>query len=185
MPACGVGLDDVRRPALVVGLVEVLQVLAGVLAVGLEVEVHPVRDALELAPFRTLELEAVLDVDSALRVVRQLFLRVFVEAEVVGVNAETGVPVHAGLIHVSCHSSSVPGSTKNSISICSNSRVRKMKLPGVISLRKLLPIWPMPNGGFLRVVVMTWAKLMKMPWAVSGAQVVQALFGLDRARGRS
>ena len=29
-----------------------------------------------------------------------------------------------------CHSSSVPGSTKNSISICSNSRVRKMKLPG-------------------------------------------------------
>jgi hypothetical protein len=25
-----------------------------------------------------------------------------------------------------------------------------MKLPGVISLRKLLPIWPMPNGGFDR-----------------------------------
>ena len=50
----------------------------------------------------------------------------------------------------SCHSSSVPGSTKNSISICSNSRVRKMKLPGVISLRKDLPICAMPNGGFLR-----------------------------------
>ena len=27
-----------------------------------------------------------------------------------------------------------------------NSRVRKMKLPGVISLRKDLPIWPMPKG---------------------------------------
>ncbi|CAB4888894.1 unannotated protein [freshwater metagenome] len=43
-----------------------------------------------------------------------------------------------------------------------------MKFPGVISLRKLLPIWPMPNGGFLREVVSTLAKLTKMPWAVSG-----------------
>ena len=32
-----------------------------------------------------------------------------------------------------------------------------MKLPGVISLRKLLPIWPMPNGGLLRAVVTTLA----------------------------
>ena len=28
-----------------------------------------------------------------------------------------------------------------------------MKLPGVISLRKDLPIWPMPKGSFLRVVL--------------------------------
>ena len=42
------------------------------------------------------------------------------------------------------------GGTKNSISICSNSRVRKMKFPVVISLRKLLPICAIPNGGFLR-----------------------------------
>ncbi len=67
-----------------------------------------------------------------------------------------------------CHSAAVDGSTKNSISICSNSRVRKMKLPGVISLRKLLPIWPMPNGGLRRDVVTTLAKLTKMPCAVSG-----------------
>ncbi len=67
-----------------------------------------------------------------------------------------------------CHSFAVDGSTKNSISICSNSRVRKMKLPGVISLRKLLPIWPIPNGGFFRDVVTTLAKLTKMPCAVSG-----------------
>ena len=66
------------------------------------------------------------------------------------------------------HSSSSPGLTKNSISICSNSRVRKMKLPGVISLRKLLPVWAMPNGGFLREACMTLLKLTKMPWAVSG-----------------
>ncbi len=67
-----------------------------------------------------------------------------------------------------CHSSSVPGTTKNSISICSNSRVRKMKLPGVISLRNDLPTWPMPNGGFLREVCTTFAKFTKMPCAVSG-----------------
>ena len=67
-----------------------------------------------------------------------------------------------------CHSSSVPGTTKNSISICSNSRVRKMKLPGVISLRNDLPTWPMPNGGFLRVACTTLAKFTKMPCAVSG-----------------
>ena len=69
---------------------------------------------------------------------------------------------------VSCHCSSVPGSTKYSISICSNSRVRKMKLPGVISLRKLLPICQMPNGGLRRAEVMTCLKFTKMPWAVSG-----------------
>ena len=60
------------------------------------------------------------------------------------------------------------GGTKNSISICSNSRVRKMKLPGVISLRNDLPCWAMPNGGFLRLVWSTLAKLTKMPCAVSG-----------------
>ncbi|CAM5679005.1 hypothetical protein SALBM311S_02174 [Streptomyces alboniger] len=71
-------------------------------------------------------------------------------------------------IQYCCHSSSSPGLTKNSISICSNSRVRKMKLPGVISFRKDLPICAMPNGGFLREVCCTWPKLVKMPWAVSG-----------------
>ncbi|CAB4655919.1 unannotated protein [freshwater metagenome] len=67
-----------------------------------------------------------------------------------------------------CQSSSLPGTTKNSISICSNSRVRKIKFPGVISLRKDFPIWPIPKGGFLREVVITWSKLMKIPCAVSG-----------------
>ena len=38
----------------------------------------------------------------------------------------------------------------------------------VISLRKDLPIWPMPNGSFLRVVRWTLLKLTKMPCAVSG-----------------
>src|ERR1700730_14559688 len=60
------------------------------------------------------------------------------------------------------------GGTKYSISICSNSRVRKMKFPGVISLRNDLPICAIPDGGFLRVVVCTFLKLTKMPCAVSG-----------------
>ena len=60
------------------------------------------------------------------------------------------------------------GGTKYSISICSNSRVRKMKLPGVISLRKLLPTWAIPKGGFFRLVCSTLAKLTNMPCAVSG-----------------
>ena len=65
---------------------------------------------------------------------------------------EVQVPLHALLDPVARTTpSSVPGSTKNSISICSNSRVRKMKFPGVISLRNDLPICAMPNGSFLRV----------------------------------
>src|SRR3712207_9020118 len=47
------------------------------------------------APFGALEAEAVLDVDGALRVVRQLLLRVLEVAEVVAVDAEVGVPARA------------------------------------------------------------------------------------------
>ena len=68
----------------------------------------------------------------------------------------------------SYHCGASSGGTKNSISICSNSRVRKMKLPGVISLRNDLPTWAMPNGGFLRANCRTFLKLTKMPCAVSG-----------------
>ena len=71
-------------------------------------------------------------------------------------------------IQYSCHFAVSAGGTKNSISICSNSKVRKMKLPGVISFRNDLPIWAIPNGGFLRENWRTFLKLMKMPWAVSG-----------------
>ena len=71
-------------------------------------------------------------------------------------------------IQCSYHSSASAGGTKNSISICSNSRIRKMKLPGVISLRNDLPTCAMPNGGFLRANWRTFLKLTKMPWAVSG-----------------
>ena len=51
---------------------------------------------------------------------------------------------------------------------------------GVISLRKLLPTWAMPNGGFLRVVCSTWAKLVNMPLRRLGAQVRVGPGSLDR-----
>ena len=47
---------------------------------------------------------------------------------------------------ISCDLASSPGGMKYSISICSNSRERKMKLRGVISLRNALPICAMPKG---------------------------------------
>jgi hypothetical protein len=60
------------------------------------------------------------------------------------------------------------GRQKNSSSICSNSRVRKVKFPGVISFRKAFPIWQTPKGTFFLEVRCTFVKFTKMPWAVSG-----------------
>lgn len=48
------------------------------------------------------------------------------------------------------------GGMKYSISICSNSRLRKMKLRGVISLRNALPTCAMPKGTFTRAVATTF-----------------------------
>ena len=58
----------------------------------LQVEVGAVGDAHELAPLAALEAEAVLDVDGALRVVAELLLGVLIEPQVLGVDAEVGVP---------------------------------------------------------------------------------------------
>ena len=63
---------------------------------------------------------------------------------------------------------SSPGLQKNSSSICSNSRVRKVKFPGVISFRKDFPICPTPKGTFTRAPSTMLLKSTKMPCAVSG-----------------
>ncbi len=68
----------------------------------------------------------------------------------------------------SYHSSDSSGGTKNSSSIWSNSRVRKIQFCGVISFLNDLPICAIPNGGFLRDVWSTCAKLVNIPCAVSG-----------------
>ena len=56
-----------------------------------------------------------------------------------------------------------------------------MKLPGVISLRKDLPIWPMPNGGFLRVDLHDVGEVDEDALRGLGPQVVQTGLVLDRA----
>ena len=49
-----------------------------------------------------------------------------------------------------------------------------MKFPGVISLRKLRPIWAIPKGSFRRIACSTFSKLTNMPCAVSGRRYVTA-----------
>ena len=84
------------------------------------------------------------------------------------------------------HSRSVPGLQKNSSSICSNSRVRKVKLPGVISLRKDLPIWhdaegQLLPGGALDVLEVDEDALCRLRTQVHGVLRVlgDALEGLE------
>src|SRR3989344_3664295 len=57
---------------------------------------------------------------------------------------------------------------KYSISICSNSRVRKMKFPGVISFLNALPICAMPKGNPTRIESTTLLKSVNIACAVSG-----------------
>src|SRR5581483_11031135 len=77
-------------------------------------------------------------------------------------------------VQYSNHFGASSGGTKYSSSICSNSRVRNTKLPGVISLRNDLPVCAIPNGGRFRLVVSTFAKLTNMPCAVSGRRYTSA-----------
>ncbi len=97
--AVGAGgrLDDVRDVPLAGGLVEVFELLAAVLGVRAEVEVASVGDALELRPA---DGEEVLDVGGARRVVAELVGLVLAQLEVVGADAELGVPVEARLLPV-------------------------------------------------------------------------------------
>src|SRR4051812_17361075 len=91
----GCRLDHIRRPPLALVLVEEREIGATVLRVRRQVEVGAVGDALELGPLRSAEAEPVFDVDRALRVVRQLLVRMLVVAQVVGRDAEVDVPVPA------------------------------------------------------------------------------------------
>ena len=148
--AVGAGgrLDHVRDVALAAWPCRRTRASARVLGVLGEVEVAAVGDPLELLPA---DREQVLDVAGGAGVVRELVGVVGAQAQVVGADAELADTTRgARSSQCSNHCGASSGGTKNSISICSNSRVRKMKLPGVISLRKLLPIWAIPNGGFLR-----------------------------------
>ena len=131
-----------------------------------EVEVAAVGDPLELGPADRVE---VLDVAGCGRVVRQLVRRRARAAAAARDRARAPrTSSCAASIQCSCQRSASSGGTKNSISICSNSSVRKMKLPGVISLRNDLPTCAIPNGGLRRAYWSVFLKLRKMPCAVSG-----------------
>ena len=114
------------------------------------------------------ETELVLDVDGPLGVVRQLFLRMFEQPQILGIDTEFDVPVETLVDPVLMPLFVVAGFDEEEfhLHLLELSRVRKMKLPGD-PLRKLLPIWAIPNGGFAggghHVL-----KLTKMPCAVSG-----------------
>ena len=112
--------------------------------------------------------EPVLNVDGPLGIVGQLFFRLLIESQVFGCQSDRGKPLKAGINPFLRTGSSSPGLTKYSISICSNSRVRKIKFPGVTSLRNDFPIWATPNGSFRLLVVSTLTKLIKILCAVSG-----------------
>ena len=103
-----------------------------------------------------------------LGVVGELLVRVLERRRFSSLQAEVQVPVEALLDPVLVPLLVGARFTKNSISICSNSRVRKMKLPGVISFLKDFPIWAIPNGTFTLLVCKTFLKLTKIPCAVSG-----------------
>jgi len=84
------GLDDVGDEPLVRGLVEVLELLAGVLGVTAEVEVRPVMDPFELLPAeRVVEL----DVEGPRSVMGPLVLRVLTEPEELVVAGEVSEPL--------------------------------------------------------------------------------------------
>ena len=158
------GLDHVRHEALAVPA-RPTRASCPSLAVLLQVEVAAVRDALELRPADRVE---VLEVARGARVVRQLLRRVLADAQPALAEPVADVPPHALLDPVPIPLLASAGGTKYSISICSNSRTRNRKLPGVISLRNDLPTFAMPNGGLRRASCATFLKLMKMPCAVSG-----------------
>ena len=142
------GLDHVRHVALLLAVSKYSSFSPECLGVLGQVEVGAVGDALELAPAERVE---VLDVARGrASSARARPARARAAAASRGSRPEPHVPVSRASIQCSYQRSSSSGGTKNSISICSNSRVRNTKLPGVISLRNDLPICAMPNGGLRR-----------------------------------
>jgi hypothetical protein len=73
------------------------------------------------------------------------------------------------------------GWQKNSISICSNSRERKVKLRGVISLRKLLPIWAIPKGNLDPRAVDHILEVHENPLGRFGSQERRPFFAAERS----
>ena len=130
-----------------------------------EIEIAAMSDPFQFAEFAGgQEGKGVFNVGRAGRIMAQFVRIVFAQPQSLAGQAQCRCTIacadraNTGTT-VSIHS----GWQKNSISICSNSRERKVKLRGVISLRKLLPICAIPKGTRTRVLSTTFLKLTKMP----------------------
>src|SRR5699024_10698906 len=62
-----------------------------------KIVISTVRDTLQLAPLGVSKVECVLNINSALGVVRQLLLRVLVQTQVLRLNAQVDVPLQASI----------------------------------------------------------------------------------------
>ena len=89
------GLDHVRDVALARRRIDVVELLARKLGVTAEVEIRSIGDALQLRPAHR---EQVLDVARPGRVMGQLVGPVRAQLQVVGPDAQVGVPAHA-IVH--------------------------------------------------------------------------------------
>src|SRR3954463_14717394 len=85
-------LDDVREVALILRLVEILELLARVLLVPAQIEVPSVVNTFDLLPT---EGKLILDVVCSLGVVGQLASAVLVPLKLRGIETERSVPVHS------------------------------------------------------------------------------------------
>lgn len=127
-----------RRERIFVGYgVDVGKILARRFHMLIEVVVGAIRNAPKLAPA---EREFIFEVGRCLGVEAKFFFFVVAEFEIFVSHAEVEQPLMAEVLPICKPFEIGAGFAENSSSICSNSRMRKIKLPGVISLRKLLPI---------------------------------------------
>ena len=166
-------LDHVGDDVLLPLVVEVAERPAAHLGVALEVEVGAVRDALQLAPA---DGEPVLDVDRALRVVRQLLLGVLAEPEVLGADAVAPVPGEA-LLDPVVVPPLVGGPALHGVErVHEELELHLLELArpeDEVARRDLVPEAPADLGDAERAASAastgaTFSKFTNMPWAVSG-----------------
>ena len=153
--------------------------------VAAQVEVAAMGDPFQFAELAgRQERERVLDVGRADRVVAQLVLLVLAKPQPLAGQAELLYHAIRRSRQYSYHLRDVLGWQKNSISICSNSRERNVKFRGVISLRKLLPIWAMPNGNLHARAIEHVFEIDEDALGRFGAKKRRVFFGAHRADDR-
>ena len=106
------------------------------------------------------------------------------QAQMVGADPELEVPVGAPASSTRTTASASAGGTKNSISICSNSRVRKMKLPGRDLVAEALADLGDAERRLLARELQVVLEVQEDPLRGLGPQVDGRALLLDRPDGR-